>query len=252
MIITANGNAHTVDILKDYRPVYNRALKFFQSYNGKTQVSDRGANADKYKCSFTVIGDISDINDLVTDLYNETGQVTINTEGFKIFGSGIDHSGNFDCNISAQDYKYPIRDIKKSLIQLTVDVVSQIVYDSSVAIELPELLHQFPVDRSVSRRSNAFQSISYGDYGNSVSTDSTANVLESQVYPAKFNMRNADFAKLHRYVANLRGNSFTLNTNAHFEPFLGSTSESVKVLSFRYRPDGINRMNVEMELVNNI
>ena len=68
----------------------------------------------------------------------------------------------------------------------------------------------------------------------------------------RLKQKDSEFGQLHRYIANLRGASFTLNTNAHLELFLNSTSESVKVLNFKYKPDGIKYWDVEMELVNNV
>jgi hypothetical protein len=250
MIITANGTPHTVDIEKRFRPVYIRALKFITSMSGKTQVSDRGANADKYECTFTVIGDIADIDALVADLENETEQITIDTEGLKIFGSGIDHSGTFICNVGGV-VTDQIRDLVTSTVTLRVRVVSPIVYDSSIPVTLPTLYYQWPVGREVNRQSNEFDTISIGDYGKSIKVSGASTPIKGQVTTFQLKQKADEFGQLHRFVADTRGSSFTINTS-NLEIFRGSTSETVKITRFDYTPDDFNFWDVTITMVANV
>lgn len=250
MIITANSVPHTVDIEKKFRPSFIRSLKFITSMSGKTQVSDRGADEDKYECTFTVIGDIADIDSLVTDLEAENGQITIDTEGLKIFGSGVDHSGTFICNIGGV-IRNPIRDLVTSTVTLRVRVVSPIVYDGSIPVTLPALFYQWPVGREINHQTNEYDSLSIGDYGKAVKVDAVGDAIKGEIASFTLKQKDSEFGELHRFVADTRGASFTLNTS-NLELFLGSTSESVKITRFDYVPDGFNFWDVTLTLVNNV
>jgi len=251
MIITANSTPHTVDIRESFTPIFKRAIKFITSLNGKYQPSDRGAVSDKYECVFTVIGDIADINDLVDDLYLNSGQLTIDTQGGKIFGTGVDHSGTFTCNLLNKP-KYPIRDLRTATVQLKVRVVSPIVYDSGIPATLPTLFYQWPVNREINVQKSPFDAIEVGDFGNVTRVDSLGVAIKSEVANVKFKQKDDEFGRLHRFVAATRGDSFLLNTETCLELFLNSTSESVKIIDFKYKPDGIKYWDVTMKLVNNV
>ena len=251
MIITADGNAKTVNIQKSFTPVFNRALKFITSLNGKSQVSDRGANADKYECTFTVIGNTADINALVTDLYNNTGQVLIDTEGSKIFGTGVDHSGVFTCNLLNKPV-YPVRDLLTATVKLKVRVVSAIVYDLSIPATLPTLLYKWPIGREINVQKSQFDAIDQGDFGEVVRVDSSGNPIKSEVAKISMKQKASEFGELHRYIADQRGNTIAINTNVCLELFLNSTSNNVKVTNFTYKPNGFNHWDVSMTLVNNV
>lgn len=248
MIITANGNAHSVDIRKGFKPKYIRALKFDKTLSGKYYVSDRGADSDKYTCKFTVIDEDTVITPLVKDLYSESGQITIDTEGFNIFGDGIDHSGLFICNYSFKNY--PITNIRTATVEIAVKVVSAIVYDSSVVAELPSLFYKYPVKRSISTYKNSYDSMAIGDYGNNVLVDYAGQNMKSEGLAVSITTDCNDFAKLHKFIAELRGDYFLLNNNEHFKPFLDSSSEYVKILKFDYSPNGEKYWNVSLTLTN--
>ena len=250
MIITANSVPHTVDIEKKFKPTYIRALKFITSMSGKTQDSDRGADADKYECTFTVIGDINDIDSLVADLEAENEQITIDTEGLKIFGSGIDHSGTFICNIGGI-IRNPIRDLVTSTVTIRVRVVSPIVYDGSIPVTLPTLFYQWPVGREINHQSNEYDSLSIGDYGKAVKVDSLSVAVKGEIASFSLKQKDSEFGQLHRFVADTRGSNFTINTS-NLELFLGSTSETVKITRFDYTPDGFNFWDVDITMVNNV
>jgi hypothetical protein len=251
MIITANGNNRTVNIRESFSPVFKRALKFITSMNGKNQVSDRGANSDKYECTFTVIGNTSDINTLVDDLYNNAGQILIDTQGGKIFGTGIDHSGVFTCNL-LNDPVYPVRDLLTAIVKLKVRVVSPIVYDASITPELPTLFYQWPIKREVNVQKSNFDSIDQGDFGEVVRVDRSGNPIKSEVCSISLRQKDDEFGKLHRYIADQRGSTISINTNLVLELFLNSTNNNVKVKGFTYKPDGIKYWSVSMTLVNNV
>lgn len=251
MIITANGNSHTVDISAKFTPTYIRKIKFFNSLNGKTQVSDRGANSDKYECSFTVLDDTAKVEALVNDLYLNQGQITIDTEGGKIFGSGVDHSGVFTCNLLNKP-SYPIRDLLTSSVNLKVRVVSAITYNLGIPATLPTLLYQWPVSREINVQKSNFDSIDFGDFGSVTRVDSTGVSLKAETVKVKFNMKDSEFGQLHRYLAEQRGSTIAINTSAVLELFLNSTSNNVKVTQFNYAPNGFNFWDVELTLVNNV
>jgi len=255
MIITANSVPHSVDILKRFKPVYKRALAFVELMSGKIRVSDRGTESDKYSCTFTVIGDNVDIEALISDLNLESGQITIDTEGGKIFGPGIDHSSPFTCNIGGV-FRYPVRDPLTTVIELTVMVVSPVIYDASVPIELPELYYQLPIERILSNQVTTFDSMTTGDYGR---TKMFRNIIPTvngpitkQSVKVKLKQCNEEMAKLHRFVADTRGDPFTLATNTHLELFLNSNSEDVIIKDFKFVPDGLKFWNVTMTLTNDV
>lgn len=248
MIITANGVQHNVDILTNFTPVYTRALKFDKTLSGKYYVSDRGPTNDKYSCKITVIGDDSDVTTLVDNLYREHGQTEVDTEGIKIFGDGIDHSNPFTCNFTTN--KYPIRNVRNTTLDITLVVVSEIVYDTSIPIELPELFYSYPVNRTLTPMKTNYDTMAYGDYGVMTKVDFLDNALKTEVLDISVSIDCNEFGKLHRYVADLRGDSFLLNTNSHFKTFLNSNSEEVKILKFSYKYDGPNYWKVKMSLTN--
>jgi hypothetical protein len=252
MIITTSNGAHTVDILDDFFPKYIRALKFFESYSFKTKVSDRTALSDKYECSFTVIGDTADVNDLVFDLSIEKSQIIINTQGIAIFGTGIDHGTPFICNMIGRPVKYPVRDIRKTAFKVNVKVVSPVAYDSQYPTTLPRLFYQWPIARGFTRNRREFNSSLIGGEGVVTIVDSEGVPLKGESAGIKVLMTNDEFGQLHRFVANLRGDSFTLDTETFLELFLQSSSEDVKMKVFKYRPKGFNLWEVDMVLVNNI
>jgi hypothetical protein len=251
MIITANSVVHNVDIRKAFTPVYKRALKFITSLGGKTQVSDRGENSDKYECTFTVIGNTADINSLVSDLYENSGQITIDTEGGKIFGTGVDHSGVFTCNLLNKPV-YPVRDLLTATVKIKVRVVSVIVYDSGIPATLPTLLYKWPVGREVNVQKSTFDTIDQGDFGQVVRVDSSGDPIKAEVAKISLNQKEEDFGQLHRFVAAQRGNTVAINTNVCLELFLNSTSNNVKITKFTYKPDGFRNWDVSMTLVNNV
>jgi len=251
MIITANSIANSVEVNSKFKPTYIRALKFITAMSGKTLVSDRGENADKYECTFTVVGGLDDISSLVTNLNAETGQIIIDTEGGKIFGSGIDYTGTFTCNVM-NIIEYPIRDLVTALVTIKVRVVSPIVYNASIPTTLPELFYDWPVKRSINKQKTPFQALEQGDFGNSTRVDSTGTPFNSQSVTVRLRATDEEFGQLHRFVADKRGDTFTLNTGVCLELFLNSTSESVIITNFKYTPDGFKFWNVEMTMVNNV
>jgi len=252
MIINANGTNHTVNIEKKFKPVYTRALKFVTTLNGKTQVSDRGEDADKYDCTFTVIGDTAGINTLVSNLWLEKGQITIDTDGAKIFGTGIDHSGIFTCNILSKPIAYPVRDLLTSTVKLRVRVVSAIVYNTSITAVLPTLFYQWPIGRDINVQKIPYDSISFGDYGVNVRVDGAGNPIKSEIAKIKLKQTDDEFGQLHRAVALTRGATFELDTSVCLELFLGSTSTNVKILDFKYSPNGLKFWDVSITLANNV
>ena len=251
MIITANGNSKTVSIQKSYTPVFKRALKFITSLNGKTQVSDRGADADKYECTFTVIGNTADINLLVTDLYNNTGQVLIDTQGATIFGTGVDHSGVFTCNLLNKPV-YPVRDLLTATVKLKVRVVSAIVYDSGIPATLPTLLYKWPINKEINVQKSQFDAIEQGEFGEVVRVDSSGVPIKAEAVKVNIHLKEQEFGELHRYIADQRGSTIAINTNVCLELFLNSTSNNVKITNFTYKPDGIKHWDVSMTMVNNV
>lgn len=90
-----------VEINTDFRPVYERALKWAMCSSGKWVAADRGASSDIYKCEVEITGYESTINSFLVAVYNNriasTGtpnQLTLSNfaETEKIFGEDIDYS----------------------------------------------------------------------------------------------------------------------------------------------------------------
>ena len=249
--IYAGGAIHNVDIRKDFKPVYIRSLKFATAMNGKVQVSDRGDDADKYECTFTVIGDTADIETLAENIYKDVDQLLILTNGIKLFGEGLDHSGSFYVNLVSGVIDYPIRDLLTSTLTLKVRVVSAVTYDTSIPATLPDLHYQHPIKRKITSQKSYFDSIAFGDYGAIYRGAGSAPTKVEEV-TVSLDMTSEQFGQLHRFVAVTRGDSFTLDTSVCLELFLNSTSTSVKITKFSYSPNDAKNWRASITLVNNV
>lgn len=252
MIITANAIQHNVDILKTFAPAFNPAFKFVKAMNGKYRGSDRGIEADKYSSTINIIGDISDINDLASNLRLEKGQITVDTEGAEIFGPAIDYTSPIICNILNKPTSYPIRDLLTATLKLNVKPTTALTYDGAVPTTLPELFYQWPVSRQVGDGGQPFTTLKSGDFGNSVLVDNGSVAIKSELAKVKFLMTTDEMAQLQRFVSVNRLATFLLTTEVCLELFLGSTSTTVMITDFKFAPSGINYWNSTLTLVNNV
>jgi len=252
MIITTNGNSHTVDIQRTWTPLYKRAIKFYSSFSGVVDSSDRGSTSDKYSCTFTVIDETAIINSLVDDLSKEDTQITLDTEGVKLFGQGIDHSGLFTCNVINNSKPYPIINKLQSTMTITVTVVSAITYDSAYATTLPQFIYEWPIERNIEVIYSNFDTPSTGDYGTVSINDPDGNILNTETVKISMKLFNSEFGQLHRFIANQRASSFTLSTSSFLELFLNSNSENVIITNFTYKPIQYNLWAVTLSMTNSI
>jgi len=248
MIITFSDlTAYTVDIEKSYQPAWFRAIKFYSSFSQSILNSDRGIDSDKYSCSFSIIGDIDDLKLIATSLNGEKKQITIDTEGEKIFGPAIDHTSVFTCNI-LNDVSYPIRDILTVTIPLSVQVVSPVVYDGAVSSILPELFYQLPVNRLISFHKRPFSATTQGDYGNMVRVDSSGDTINAETATIEINQTGDELAQLQKYLSTKRGDSFIITTT-NIELFLNSLSTSVIATAFSFRQTSVKFWTATLTLV---
>jgi len=248
MIITFSDlTAYTVDIQPSYQPSWSRAIKFYSSFSQSLLSSDRGINSDKYNCSFSIIGDIDDLKLIATSLNSEKKQITIDTEGEKIFGPAIDHTSVFTCNI-LNEVSYPIRDILTSTLQISIQAVSNIVYDGSVSAVLPELFYQLPVNRLISFHKRPFSASTQGDYGNMVRVDNLGNVINAETATIVLDQTTEELAQLQKFLSTQRGYPFILTTT-NIELFLNSLSTSVVVTSFSFKQVNVKFWTASLTLV---
>jgi hypothetical protein len=245
MIITINGNQYNIDILRNFKPVYKRGIKYKKLLNGTYYFSDREGTADKHETTITIIGDNSDIETIANELSSNTTQVTINTGGLKILGPAISHSSSLLFNVIGSSYVYPRRDKITSYIELRLRCVSKISY--AVAPALPSFVYDYGIDRIVSQNSNTFDSIGSHydfvahDYGKVTlaNTDQGANTpLNSQTVSFNMTLKEDDMAGLQTFVYTTGADSFSISTTSALYLFLNSLTNDVKILSFTFEPDG--------------
>lgn len=253
--IWANGQQHTVNIESGFTPKYTRALKFITALNGKTQVSDRGADSDRYEVKLKVIGDNADIEALADDIRADKNYILIDCY-VPIFGTGIDYTSGISVNVKNGVVVYPVRDLITSTLELDVKAIVPMSYDLTVSPTLPDLNIQHPVNRKIITKKTPFESMKIGaydyDYGVSSMVQSGGSPIVSESVTFSVSCDSDDFAKIHRFVATTRGNSFTLDTSVCLELFLNSTSTSVKITNFSYKPDGVKNWKATFTMINNV
>lgn len=247
MIINVNSQNFNVDILKDFSLKYTRAIKFQNTYNGSLFVSDRGRTSDKYDSTITVLD--SDVSSLVDALYQDQGTLTIDTEGFEIFGAGIDYSSPIECLYKSKSY--PIRDTVLSKVVIDLRPVTELAFDGGVVSEFPTIYYKPTIDRKVDVYKNNYDAIKIGDYGTLSSIDNLGNNLKRESVSFTITMEKEDCEKLHKYLATTaRGNSFALPYNELvMSLFIDDSVKNVKCTNFTMKRDSSKFWEVGLTLV---
>jgi hypothetical protein len=240
---------YDVDVSDNFTPSYERAIKSVQKMNGDYYFSDRGETFDKYN-SKIVLTDITDhINDICKSLYECKGLIFIDTEGGNIFGPAL-VGGYSDDNVFLCQYqfqKYDIDNIQTSILELTLKPV-QFDYKNISGEFSPDFI-EYNVGRDLESQKNAWQSLERGSYGVSVRENGSSTNLKTQTTKFVMSLTNDEMSKLQVYVSEQRSTAFALNTNSHFQPFLNTNSQSVKILNFSFKPNGFNFWDVNLTLV---
>lgn len=251
MRINIDSTWYDVDILKTFKPTYRQSTKFTRSINGKYRGSDRGVLSDKFATTFTIIGDIADINILASALYLEAGTVIVDAEGAQIFGSAIDYSSTFFA-LASKPTNYNIRDLVTATITLSIIPTKVPEYLSSVSATLPDLFYQWPVNRSLNDRNTPQRPLNDDNNYTTVIVDGSGDPIKSESATVRFDMTGDEFAQLQKFHGVNRLTPFTLNTSVCLELFLNSTSTSVIITKLGFKPNGIDRWTASLILVNNI
>jgi hypothetical protein len=246
MIITTSNNVFAVDVKSIFTPYWSRGIKFYESFSGKTLSSDRGINSDKFGSTFTIVGAKSEIENIANDITREISQITIQLDGEPIFGTAIDYSLPFVCNV-VNKVSYPIVDFVTAELELTVSVVSPIVYLGAVPSTLPELIYDNQIARDVNYKKTAFSSPSLGDYGLTVVTDGIRVPLYKEVAVVNVSLKSDKMSQLQKFLSIQRGDSFTLTTS-NIKLFLNSTSSNVIVTNFTYSRSNLKLWKAELKL----
>jgi hypothetical protein len=247
MIITTSNNVIDVDVKSSFTPYWDMAIKFYESFSGKTLSSDRGISSDKFGSTFIIVGSKADIEAIAEDIKNEISQITIQLSGEPIFGTAIDYSSPFICNV-LNTVSYPIVDFVTAELELKISVVSPIVYLSAIPSTLPTLIYENKIERKIDYNKTAFSSPSQGDYGLTVITDGLRVALHKEIAIVKVNLKSDIMAQLHKFLSLQRGVAFTLTTS-NINLFLNSTSSSVIVTKFVYNRSNLKFWNAELTLV---
>lgn len=246
MIITTASNVFTVNVKSSFTPVWDRGIKFYESFRGKTLYSDRGINSDKFGSTITIVGSKADIESIANDITREISQITIALNGEPIFGTAIDYSSSFVCNV-LNSVSYPIVDFVTAELELSVSVVSPIVYLGSVPSTLPDLVYDNEIERDISYKKTAFASPIQGDYGLTVVTDGLRVPLYKEVAIVNVDLKSDTMAQLHKFLSIQRGTAFTLSTT-NIKLFLNSTSNDVIVTNFTYKRSNLKFWKAELTL----
>ena len=238
MIITTTSGAFTVGVKEQFSYQWKRAIEFYNAFNGAQQASDRGITQDKHEASFTVIGDIADIEALALALRNEKEQITLTLDGEPIFGSAIDYSSAITCNIISK-ISYPIKDVKTATLPIKVRAIGAI-YDGTIPSTKPDMFYQFPVSRIAELNRNAFESPEFsGDYGVVTMVDGSGSGVAKESATVKVINKTNTIAQLQRFLSIQRGDSFSLTTS-NMELFLGQTTSNVICTSFSTSRQNVN------------
>lgn len=240
MIITVNGNQHTVQIEKDFSPKFQTGIKASQLFNGSFYFTDRGVGGDKMYSKFKISGLTNDINSLVDDLYLEDSTITLNCEDYeKIFGPGYNYAATIIC---VYDFKvYDIESIETSILEIEVRA-NQLSFLSGQNFIVDFI--RYPVKRVIETAKNSFLSLKQDDFGGrlrdtNTKVDGSGYPTKAEIATVEYDLKDSEAKDLFLYIRSIRDNSFLFQTNSHFEVFLNKTDSYVKVLDLKMKPNGI-------------
>jgi hypothetical protein len=248
MILTIGSNDYEIDVNNDFNPLYSPAITSQALANGNYFFADRGAEFDRRSVSFDIVGEIADINDIVSVLKDHKGNVSIDTNGLHLFGSGLDYSSAIECNYTISNYN--IEDIRTSEIKVTLSAVNDIPFLISVPSTQPKFIYSMPFERNVKQVKNNFQSMQLGgERGASILVNSVDSVLSENVVKLNTTLFHSEFANLFKFIYTNRATPFTVNTT--FKLFFNSLSNSVILTNFTFKPSGAKLWEVSFNLVKN-
>jgi hypothetical protein len=249
MILTVGLNDYEIDVTKNFTPTYLRAIKFSKSISGKVFAQDMGSEFDRYSVSIKLIGDRVDIDEIALVLASHNGQVTLDTQGLPVIGTGINYSTPFTCNYSFN--KWDVEDVITGTIDLFLNITSQVVYDLTIPNTLPTLIYDFPINRNAFQGKNNFDSMAIGGSGVNFLLNIYGDPEYSQETNVKMKLTYLEFAQLHRFIASNRATPFNITTSAALNLFLNSTTTSVIITNFTYKMSTLKMWDVSITLAKN-
>jgi hypothetical protein len=207
-----------VQIEPNFRPVYERALKWAMCSSGKWVAADRGAASDIYTTEIEVTGYESEINDILVNLYNNrcasSGTPNLLTltnfaETEKIFGEDIDYAS---VNATITDIgERQQRAYSSWIIRLQLQAISPtFVGTAAASITLAHWDHEYTGDneRTITKYDSYNGAFSYIDHR------ADRGVFKGTAY-----IKNSDMVTFLRTLADKRAAPITTTISGVGFPF---------------------------------